>query len=130
MKKNYSKYKAKKVTVDGIEFDSKKEAAHYQELKLLERAGKIKNLQLQVPFVLIPAQYEECIEYTQKNHKEKKVKKLVEKKLSYIADFVFEQDGKTIVEDVKGYRQSGAYSTYVIKRKLMLWIHGIRIQEV
>lgn len=125
-----SKYYAKKIKVDGIEFDSKKEANRYLELKLLERAEKIKNLQMQVPFVLIPAQYEEVIEYTPKTHKEKKVKKLIEKKLRYVADFVYEQDGKIIVEDVKGYKGSGAYAQFVIKRKLMLYIHGIKIREV
>lgn len=130
MKKNYSKYRAKKVVVDGIEFDSKKEANRYSELKLLEKAGKIKNLQLQVPFVLIPAQYETVTEYTPKTHKEKVVKKLVERKLEYIADFSYVKDGGIIVEDVKGYKKAGAYSTYVIKRKLMLYIHGIRIREV
>lgn len=130
MKKSYSKYKSKKVIVDGIEFDSKKEASHYQELKLLEKAGKIKNLQLQVPFVLIPAQYTEEIVYTPKTHKEKIVKKLVERKLEYVADFSFVEDGKIVVEDVKGYRRGSAYATYTIKRKLMLHKYGIRIREV
>lgn len=125
-----SKYFAKKTVVDGIEFDSKKESDHYLELKLLERAGKIKNLQLQVPFVLIPAQYETVTEYTPKRHKEKKVKKLVESKISYIADFIFERDGNIVVEDVKGYKNSTAYEVYKIKRKLMLWIYGIKVVEV
>ncbi len=89
MRKNYSKYKAKKIIVDGITFDSKKEANHYCELKLLERAGKIKNLQLQVPYELIPAQYQEEKQIT-KRGKEKIVKKLIERKLVYVADFVFQ----------------------------------------
>lgn len=129
-KKGFSKYNAKKVVVDGITFDSQKEATHYKELKLLERAGKISNLQLQVPFVIIPAQYVEETVFTPKTHKEKKVKKLVEQKLKYIADFVYEKEGNMVVEDVKGYRMAGAYSTYVIKRKLMLWVHGIQVKEV
>lgn len=129
MKKQYSKYKAKKVIVNGIEFDSKKEANRYSELKLFERCGKITNLQLQVPFVLIPAQYEEIKKIT-KTGKEKTEKKLIERKLTYIADFVYTQDEKMIVEDVKGYRHAGSYNLFVIKRKLMLYIHGIRIVEV
>ena len=130
MKKPYSKYKAKKVEVDGIKFDSQKEAAHYQELKLLEKAGKIKNLQLQVPFVLIPTQFEEIVTYSPKMHKEKRVKKVVEKELKYIADFTYFEDDKIVVEDVKGYRRGSAYATYTIKRKLMLYKFGIRIREV
>lgn len=125
-----SKYHAKKVVVDGIEFDSKKEAAHYQELKLLQRAGKISNLQTQVKFDLIPAQYEEVTEYTPKTNKPKTVKKLIERKVQYIADFAYEQDGKIVVEDTKGYRESSAYTIFVIKRKLMLWLHGIKVKEI
>lgn len=130
MRRSYSKYRAKKVTVDGIEFDSKKEAAHYQELKLLERAGKIKNLQLQVPFVLIPAQYETVTEYTPKTHKEKKVKKLVEGQWRYIADFVYSKDDEIIVEDVKGYKKGQAYAQFVAKRKAMLYFYNIRVKEI
>lgn len=130
MKKPYSKYKAKKVEVDGIKFDSQKEAARYKELKLLEKAGKIKNLQLQVPFVLIPAQYETVISYTPKTHKEKKVKKLVEGQWRYISDFVYTKDDEIIVEDVKGYKKGQAYAQFVAKRKAMLYFHGIRVKEV
>lgn len=125
-----SKYLSKKVVVDGIEFASKKEASRYCELKLLQRAGKIENLQMQVPFVLIPAQYVEETVYTPKTHKEKKVKKLVERKLKYVCDFCYMKDGNMVVEDVKGYRESSAYSVFVIKRKLMLERYGIRVKEV
>lgn len=125
-----TKYFSKKMIVDGIKFDSQKEAKRYSELRLLESAGKIRNLQLQVPYILIPAQYEETIEYTPKRKKEKRVKKLVEEKLKYIADFVYEQDGEIIVEDVKGYRKSGAYTIFIIKRKLMLWVYGIKVKEI
>ena len=124
-----SKYLAKKVIVDGITFDSKKEAERYLFLKQQERKGLISDLQLQVPFVLIPAQYEEVKTFTKKG-KEKISKKLIERKLSYIADFVYFKDGETVVEDVKGFRNSTAYSIYVIKRKLMLYFHGIRIAEI
>lgn len=126
-----SKYKAKKFAVEGIEFDSKKEANRYLELKTLERRGEIRDLQMQVPFVLIPAQYEERIEYTPKRHKEKRVKRIVEQKVSYVADFVYTRNnGEIVVEDVKGYRRGTAYSVFVIKRKLMLERHGIKVVEV
>lgn len=125
-----TKYHSKKITVDGIEFDSTKEARRYGELKLLQRAGKISNLQMQVKYELIPNQYIEATEYTPKTHKPKTVNKLVERSANYIADFVYEQDGETVVEDVKGYRDSTAYAVFVLKRKLMLWVHGIRIREV
>lgn len=127
--RTFSKYKSKKVEVDGLKFDSKKEANRYCELKLLERSGQIQNLRMQVPFELIPNQYEEHREFT-KTGKEKIVKKLVERKCSYIADFVYEENGKTIVEDAKGFRNSTAYALFVIKRKLMLLIYKIRVVEV
>lgn len=124
---NYSKYGNKKVVVDGMTFDSKKEASHYLNLKLLEKGGVIKNLQTQVKYELIPAQYEGTGEfYTKGQHKGEEKKRLVEKSASYVADFVYEQDGETIVEDTKGFRTD----TYKLKRKLMLWVHGIKIKEV
>ncbi len=106
------KYHAKKTELDGITFDSKKEANRYAELKLLERSGAIHNLQRQVRYELIPAQ--------------KKDGKTVERACHYIADFVYEDNGKTVVEDVKGYRTK----EYVLKRKLMLQVHGIEVREV
>lgn len=121
-----SKYHAKRVNVNGIWFASIHEAERYKELLLLERAGKISDLQLQVRYELIPAQYVDTIACSPKTHKLKKVKKLVERSLCYFADFVYEQDGKTIVEDAKGVRTK----EYIIKRKLMLYVHGVRIQEV
>lgn len=124
---NYNKYGNKKVTVDGMNFDSKKEAQHYLNLKLLEKGGVIKNLQTQVKYVLIPAQYEGTGEYyTKGKHKGEEKKKLVEKEISYRADFVYEQDGQTIVEDTKGFKTD----VYVMKRKMMLYFHNIKIREV
>ena len=128
-KKAFSKYHAKKVLYDGITFDSQKEKDRYCELKLLERAGKIQNLQLQVPFVLIPAQYEE-IKTVTKTGKEKIEKKLIERKTIYKADFVYQKNGEIVVEDVKGYRESNAYNLFALKRKLMLWLHNIKIVEI
>jgi hypothetical protein len=109
--KRKSKYRSRKVTLDGITFDSKKEAARYSELRLLERAGAIRNLRRQVKFELIPSQ--------------RIYGKVVERPCAYIADFVYEQDGETIVEDTKGFKTAD----YKIKKKLLLWVHGIRIKE-
>ena len=106
------KYYSKKVTINGITFDSKKEANRYSELVLLERAGKIRNLERQVKFELIPYQRIDG--------------KIVERSCYYIADFVYQEDGKTVVEDTKGYKTKD----YIIKRKLMLFLKGIRIKEV
>lgn len=114
MSYNWTKYNNKKITVDGQIFDSKKEASRYEELILLEKAGAIKDLRTQVKFKLIPAQRDEA------------TGKVIERECSYKADFVYEEDGKTVVEDVKGFRTK----EYIIKRKLMLWRYGIRIREV
>lgn len=106
-----SKYKNKKTVVDGITFDSKKEASRYLELKKLKDAGFIDDLELQVKFVLIPKQEGE-------------------RECSYIADFVYKdkQTGETIVEDVK---PSPRYKTdvYKIKKKLMLFVYNIKVKE-
>lgn len=116
-----SKYGARKTVVDGITFDSKKEANRYRELKLLERAGKICCLRLQVPFELIPAQYEETGEVYTKGKNKGKLKrgKCIEKAVNYIADFVYYNSDGTVrtVEDVKGMRTP----VYIIKRKLFRW---------
>lgn len=114
MSYNWTKYNNKKITVDGQIFDSKKEANRYKELRLLEKAGAIKDLRMQVKFTLIPAQRDEA------------TGKVVERECSYKADFVYEEDGKAVVEDVKGFRTK----EYIIKRKLMLYQYGIRIREV
>lgn len=107
----WGKYKARKVVVDGIEFDSKKEAGRYAELRILQKSGKIQNLQTQVPYTLIPSQ---------------KGLYRSERPCKYVADFVYESDGETIVEDTKGYRTP----EYIIKRKLMLMVFGISVKEV
>lgn len=121
-----------KVTVDGIEFDSKKEAQRYCELQLLERAGKITELELQKEFLLIPSQYETFPRYGKTGIRLRDGERCVERSCVYVADFAYKQDGQQIVEDVKGYRDpaSAAYAKFVIKRKLMLWVHGIKIKEI
>lgn len=123
-----SKYGSRKVTIDGIVFDSVREGKRYKELMLLERAGIITGLQRQVKYVLIPAQREFCNEiYTKgKNKGSPKPGQLIERESSYIADFVYVQDGTLIVEDAKGVRTEA----YILKRKLMLKEYGIRIHEV
>ena len=109
-----NKYQNKKTEIDGITFASRHEASRYAELKLLERAGLISGLQLQRVYTLIGAQKD-------------KTGKVIEHPVKYIADFVYKDaDGKTVVEDAKGVRTD----VYKIKRKLMLSIYGIRIQEV
>lgn len=125
-----TKYFSKKVTLDGIKFDSKKEAERYLVLKARERRGEITDLQLQVPFVVLPAQYEEAETYTPKTKKKKVIKKLIERKVEYIADFVYTDNGRIIVEDVKGYKNSAAYALFTIKRKMMLYFHGIHVVEI
>lgn len=118
-----NKYRNKKVVVDGIVFDSKKEAKRYQELLLLEKAGAIKNLERQVKYVLIPTQREpDTIGARGGIHKGK----VIEQECAYIADFIYWEEGKQIVEDTKGMRTKD----YIIKRKLMLYVHGIRIKEI
>lgn len=118
----HSKYGNKKITVDGVTYDSQKELNRYAELKLMERYGKISDLQRQVKFLLIPAQYEPD---TVGKRGGVKRGKLIERECSYVADFVYTDNGKQVVEDTKGFRTAD----YKIKRKLMLSVHGIRIKE-
>ena len=106
-----SKYgNIKTVTSDGIKHDSRKEANRWCELKLLERAGKISGLQRQVKFELIPKQDGE-------------------RAVVYVADFMYTEDNKFVVEDVKS-EATKKKESYIIKRKLMLYVHGIKIKEI
>lgn len=109
-----SKYKNIKCKVGTEVFDSRREADRYLELCYLQKAGIITELARQVKFVLIPAQ------------RDKTSNRVIEREIAYIADFVYIRNGQTVVEDVKGVRTRD----YVIKRKLMLYVHGIRIAEV
>lgn len=103
-KKN--KYHAKKMEVDGHVFDSAHEAKRYGELRYELLAGNIQNLRLQVPYILIPkSEYGGRIEY--------------------ISDFVYEENGREIVEDAKGVRTP----VYKLKKRLMAEIYGIKIKE-
>lgn len=124
-----NKYGAKKITdpETGYVFDSKLEYRRWQELRFMEKNGQLLGLQRQVKYVLVPAQYERYERFSNKTGKQLKDGiRCLEKEVSYIADFVYEQAGKTIVEDTKGFRTAD----YIIKRKLMLQVHGIKIQEV
>ncbi len=120
-----SKYGANKTVIDGIEFDSKKEAKRWTELKLLERAGVIRDLDRQVKFVLIPAQREADTIGARGAIRKGKI---IERECAYVADFVYTdvETGETVVEDTKGFKTKD----YIIKRKLMLWVHKIKIMEV
>lgn len=123
-----AKYGNRKVMADGIAFDSKREAERYRELKMLEQAGKISGLQLQREFELIPAQREHTNEIYEKGPNKGRFKpgKILERKCSYIADFVYWDGNSLVVEDAKGMRTK----EYIIKRKLMLHRYGLRIKEV
>lgn len=102
-----SKYRNQKVVVDGLTFDSKKEAKRYGELKMMVRAGLITRLQLQVVYRLQVNGFLIC---------------------KYIADFVYHDVEKNVtqVEDVKGFRTE----IYKLKKKLMQALHGIEIKEI
>ncbi|MCI8851590.1 MAG: DUF1064 domain-containing protein [Erysipelotrichaceae bacterium] len=102
-----SKYRAIKTETDGIMFDSKHEAARYQELRLLEQVGEIENLRLQVPYELI-------------------AKSKYGRSIKYVADFVYERNGLTVVEDAKGVRTP----VYRFKKRMMAEKYGIKIEEV
>ena len=124
-----NKYGNKKVVYDGIEFDSRREMYRYMDLKLLERCGAIKDLRRQVIYELLPVQREKSTKVYKKGRKKGQPieGKIIEKAVTYIADFVYidTTTGKEVVEDAKGMRTRD----YIIKRKLMLYIHGIKIRE-
>ena len=118
-----NKYKNRRIKIGGVRFDSLKELRRWNDLCLLEEQGIISNLKRQVRYTLIPAQRET---ETVTPRGRRKPGKVIERECFYVADFVYEQDGQTVVEDTKGYKTAD----YVIKRKLMLWVHGIRIREI
>lgn len=117
------KYHNKKCSYGSLTFDSKHERDRYCELLILQKAGKIRDLRCQVPFRLIPEQREPDTLGPRGGRRRGRV---LEKAVDYVADFVYVKDGQTVVEDAKGVRTKD----YIIKRKLMLWLHNIRVQEV
>lgn len=105
-----SKYHAKRTVIDGIEFDSAKEAKRYTQLRDMEKAGAIHGLLLQVPFEILPSFECDGVKY---------------RGMRYIADFVYIRDGKRVVEDCKGFKTA----EYKLKKKLMAYINNINIEE-
>ena len=108
-----SKYRSRKIERDGMKFDSLKEYRRFCELSQLEKAGEITDLQRQVKFELIPSQ------------RDLATGKVIERACGYTADFTYCVDGQFTVEDTKGFRTKD----YIIKRKLMLHVYGVRIKE-
>ena len=112
------KYGNKKIEIDGVKFDSKKEARRYQALLLMQRAGEISDLELQPKFELIKS-----VKFAGTDRAKPAIR--------YFADFAYTETatGKRIVEDVKSKitRESPVYR---IKKHMMLAIHGIEINEV
>ena len=121
-------YNVKTRASDGTVLDSIKEARRYEELLMLQRAGKITDLQRQVRYELIPAQYEFYPRYSKSGERLKDGKRLLERSVDYVADFEYKdvETGNTIVEDTKGFKTK----EYTIKRKLLLAVHSIRIKEI
>nr|UVN09003.1 MAG: protein of unknown function DUF1064 [Bacteriophage sp.]UVN09275.1 MAG: protein of unknown function DUF1064 [Bacteriophage sp.] len=105
-----SKYHAKKTTVDGITFDSKREADRYLVLKGMEEDGTIEDLRRQVRYELVPAFDVDGRHY---------------RPICYVADFVYRENGHEIIEDVKGMKTD----TYRIKSKLVAYRYGMNIRE-
>lgn len=101
-----------------MHFDSKREARRYMDLWLMQRSGEIANLRTQVKYPLLPKQV--------------RSDGTMERAIDYVADFVYEKDSETVVEDSKGFRNtaSAAYRVFVMKRKMMLYFHGITVREV
>jgi len=120
-----NKYGARKVTKNGLIYDSKKEARRAGILEALEKAGAITDLRRQVKYVLIPTQREPDTIGPKGGRKPGKV---IERECYYLADFVYTitETGETVIEDTKGIRTK----EYIIKRKLMLERYGIRIKEL
>ena len=106
-----NKYRNKKVVIDNILFDSKKEANYYTKLKILRDAGKISGLRLQEKFILQPSF---------------KLHGKTYRAITYVADFVYKDDKGMHVVDTKGYRTQ----VYKIKKKLFVKKFGIEIEEM
>lgn len=118
------KYGNKKVTFRGIVFASKKERDYYLLLKDRERKGEISDLRLQVRYELLPAIYED--EVVHLKTKDKIVPKLVQRKVEYVADFVYTENGTERVIDTKGFRTK----EYQLKKKMMRSLLNIEIIEI
>lgn len=123
-----SKYKNKKVVIDGIEFDSRYEGEYWVFLKQRESDGEITNLRRQVPFELIPAVWGEKVKHLKT--KDKTVPVCLQKATHYYADFVYtDSDGKEVVVDTKS-EYTRKLADYRLKKKMMLAFKGIAITEI
>lgn len=123
-----SKYLNKKTEVDGILFDSRKEAKYYLYLKEQEKAGNISNLRRQVSYEIVPAVYKEEVQHLKT--KDKIIRRCVQKAAHYVADFVYSlPTGEEIVVDVKS-EITRKNAEYRLKKKMMLAFNRIEIQEV
>lgn len=109
-----TKYHNQKIELNGEKFDSKGEMMRWEELKILERAGQIKNLRRQIVFELLPNQYA-VVDGR---------RRVVERRVTYVADFVYEEGGETVVEDYKGFETEA----FKLKKKMMLFFFGIQIR--
>lgn len=113
-----NKFGAKRITIDGITYDSQKEAYRAQELKLLERAGVISKLERQPTFILLPA-----FRHAGKSYRA----------VQFTPDFIYQENGRTIIEDVKGISRGGRKVTatdgYQLRKKLFLRLYGPTIDE-
>ncbi len=138
-RKSNNKYNSTKFTRDGETFDSQAEYIRFRELTFMQEAGEIYNLQRQLKFELIPAQYETIPtgEYYKRGELKGKPKfkeVCIEKAVTYTADFVYivKATGERVVEDVKGYSDpaSAGYAKFVLKRKMMLYFHNVKVKEI
>ena len=112
--KKVSKYRNEKVSVNGVKYDSKKEAKRAEQLETQERLGIISQLSKQVKFVLQPS-------FKFAGH--------TIREIAYVADFVYYEKGTQVVEDVKS-PITRANPVYKLKKKMMMYVHGIEIKEV
>ena len=138
-RKSNNKYNSTKFTRDGETFDSQAEFKRFRELTIMQEKGEIYDLKRQVEYELLPAYFESIPtgEYYKRGERKgmPKFKDVcIEQAVKYYADFVYTitATGETIVEDVKGYvdPMSAGYAKFVLKRKLMLHIHGIKVKEI
>ena len=122
-----NKFNNRKIVFQGETYDSQLEYARFIFLSNREKEGEITNLRRQVEYLLIPAQYGTEIKHLKT--KDKEVRVLLERACSYIADFVYERNGKVIVEDCKGSKYI-ITADFKIKKKLMLWVHQIQVKII
>ena len=114
-----SKYRSRKVDVDGLSFDSQAEATRYSELQLLVRAGEITDLRVHPSWILQPR-------FLKPNGQ-------IVRPITYEADFAYIENSHLVVEDVKPAwqdRKDGAWQVFRIKAKLLLYVHGIDVRVV